>query len=235
MTTVGEEIFWENARAVLRDIGMPHLDPAHGAAVDIVRWCLNTRSRPTHHRQVFLEAESPQLLAYLETLAKSGDSAASHALKERIRVRAEFLGGAGHPECARPWLAAIWHALPELVSLGQAILDESKPPLPISAFEVPQPSAATESTETSGGNGGDDDGDKSSGKTGSAGTTAAPQQSPRRLVLPNAPVDGEMTEAEKRVLQRTKDADEAAKEDETPEGPEGRDGPGGMKGPGGKR
>ncbi|MGO8332112.1 hypothetical protein ACC778_08300 [Rhizobium ruizarguesonis] len=227
MTTVGEEIFWTNANLVLRDIGMTHLDPAHGAAVDIVRWCLNTHSRPTHHRQEFLEAESPQLLAYLETLAKSGDSAAWYALKERIRERAELLGEAGHPDCARPWIAAIWHALPELVAFGQAILDEHKPPLPISEFKVSQPS---ESTETTGGDGGD----KGSGKTGSAGTTAAPRPSPRRLVLPKAAVDIEMTQVEKRALQKTKDAEEAAK-DETAEGPDGTDGPGGMKGPGGKR
>lgn len=228
MTTVGEEIFWTNANRVLREIGMTHLDPAHGAAVDIVRWCRNTRSRPTHHRQVFLEAESPQLLAYLETLAKSGDSAAWHALKERIRERAELLGEAGHPDCARPWIASIWHALPELVALGQAILDEHKPLLPASEFEVSQPS---ESTETTGGDGGD----KSSGKTGSAGTTAVPRPSPRRLVLPKAPVNVEMTEAERRALQKTKDAAEAAQEDETPEGPDGTDGLAGMKGPGGKR
>ncbi|MBY5894891.1 hypothetical protein HFN45_16095 [Rhizobium leguminosarum] len=224
-TSVGEEIFWRNARGVLRDIDMQHLDPAHGAVVGIVQWCLLVRGRPTHNRQAFLEEECPPLLVYLERLASNGDAAEWRMLEERIRLRAEILReGDMHP-CAKPWLAAIWHTLPELVAIGQAILDHPEEPRSVADFEV-----APASTDAGSGDGGEDKG--STGKSGSAGSAAKPTPAPR-LALPVIPVL--LTEAERKALGLDKRGSDAeADKDVTPdakrEGPDGSDGPGGMKG-----
>lgn len=222
--TTGEEIFWRNARGVLRDINMQHLDPAHGAAVNVVRRCLNTRGRPTYHQQTFLETESPALLAYLEGLATSGDATGWRTLRDRIQLHAELLWETDMQPCSRPWLAAIWHVLPEITGLGQVIIDRQ------AEKSDPAPETVPDAPETNGETAGD--GDKgTAGKSGSAGTTAKPRPSPR-LVLPVAPVTP--TEAEKKVL-RLGDDTPADADTNTPEGPEATDGPGGMKGPGGKQ
>ncbi|MGV2133860.1 hypothetical protein ACQZ4O_15795 [Agrobacterium vitis] len=186
--TTDDVTFWTNAHAVLRDIGMPYLDPAHGAAVEIVRWCLAVRGRPTHRRQAFLEQQSPALLAYLETLGASGEAAGWRALGQRIRLHAEVLQGT--QPYIRPWKAAIWHVLPELVAMGQAILDRQAEDNAL-APEV-APTAAEANDGASG------DGDKgSSGKSGAVGTTAKPCPA-SRLTLPPATVI--LTEAEKKAL-----------------------------------
>lgn len=222
--TTGEEISWKNARAILRDIGMPHLDWAHGAAVNIVRQCMNIRHRPTYHQQTLLEAESPALLAYLERLATSGDATGWRTLRDRVQSHAEFLRESDMQPCARPWLAAIWHALPEIAALGQVILDRQ------AEKGDPAPDAAPVVSETSGGTAGE--GDKgTAGKAGSA-TSARPRPS-KRLALPIVSVTP--TEAEKKALDLGGDTSADADTTKTPEGPEGTDGPGGMKGPGGKR
>ncbi|NRF10813.1 hypothetical protein [Agrobacterium pusense] len=218
MMDVGEEIFWQNARAVTRDIGMFHLDPAHGAAVDVVRWCLRHRGRPTHHRQTFLEAESPPLLAYLETLATSGDAAGWRTLEQRIRHHAELLHETDMHPCARPWLAAIWHCLPELAGIGQTILDGADEPKSAADFEV---APAPTDTDTKAGDGGGDEG--SAGKAGSAGTAAEPKPS-SPLALPVVPVV--LTQAEMKALAPDDNASDAnAKNDATPDGPNGSTGP----------
>ncbi|MBD9640893.1 hypothetical protein IB277_31835 [Ensifer sp. ENS07] len=233
MTTTGEEIFWQNATGILRDIGMLHLDPAHGAAVDVVRWCLLVRGRPTHNRQSFLETESQQLLAYLEQLATSGDAAGWRTLEERIRLRAELLRETDMQPCAKPWLAALWHTLPELAAIGQTILDGADEPRSVADFEV-APASADADANSGGGDGGNGGGDKgSAGKAGSAGTTAKPMP-PRRLDLSVVLVV--LTEAEKKTLgldKRSSDAD--AKKDAAPEGPEGTNGPTGPQMPGGPK
>jgi hypothetical protein len=222
--TEAEAIFWKNARGILRDIGMAHLDRAHGAAVDIVRWCLLVRGRPTHHRQTFLETESPALLAYLEKLATSGDAAGWRTLEERVRFRAGLLQDSDMQPCPRPWLAAIWHALPELAGLGQVILDRQ------TENDSPAPDAAPVVSDTTDGTAGE--GDKgTAGKAGST-TSARPRPSPR-LALPVVPVTP--TEAEIKALDLDDDTPADVGTKMTPEGPDGTDGPGGMKGPGGKR
>lgn len=214
MMTTGEEISWTNARAVLRDIGMPHLDWAHGAAANIVRQCLNTRHRPTHHQQTFLEAESPALLSYLEKLASSGDSVGWRTLRDRVQVHADTLRDSDMQPCRRPWLAAIWHALPELAAIGQSILDKPSKHKSVADFEVMPGSADADSAS---GNGGDEKG--SAGKIGSAGTAAKPKPS-SRLKLPVVPVI--LTEAEKKALGLDKPASDADARDEvTPDGPDG--------------
>ncbi len=198
MMDVGEEIFWKNARGTLRDIGMTHLDPAHGAAVDAVRWCLVVRGRPTHHRQAFLETECPALLSYLEKLATSGDRAGWRTLEMRIRHYAELLHETDIHPCSRPWLAAIWHTLPELAAIGRTILDGADQPKSLADFEVtPSPTDAG----TMVGDGGDEKG--SAGKAGSAGTTAKSKPS-QRLVLPVVAVI--LTEAEMKTLALGDDA-----------------------------
>jgi len=222
MTTTGEEISWKNARAILRNIGMPHLDWAHGAAVNIVRQCLNTRHRPTYHQQTFLEAESHALLAYLERLAMSGDATGWRTLRDRIQNYAELLRETNMQPCARPWLAAIWHCLPELAGIGQTILDGLHEPKSVSHFEVPAPT----DSNAKAGDGGDD-----KGKAGSVGTAAKPNPSPR-LTLPVVSIV--LTEAEKKALGLDKRGSDAeADKDVTPdskrERPDGSDGPGGMK------
>ncbi|MDL2410645.1 hypothetical protein PY650_34775 [Rhizobium calliandrae] len=218
MMTVGEEIFWKNAASVLRDMNMKHLDPTHGAAVDIVRWCMLVRGRPTHHRQTFLEQESPALLVYLEKLASKGDAADWRTLEERIQLRFEILREGEMQPCAKPWLAAVWHTLPELAAIGQTILDGTKNPESVAAFEA---APVTPDADAGSGNGSDDKG--SAGKSGSAGTAAKPKPSPR-LALPVVPVV--LTEAEKKVFgpdKRSSEADE--KNDVTPDGPDGIQGP----------
>lgn len=216
-----DEISWANSRAILRDIAMPHLDWAHGTAVDTVRWCLNTRGRPSNQRQAFLEAESLPLLAYLEKLATSGDSSGWRTLQERIQFQAEILREIDAPPCRRPWLAAIWHCLPELAAIGQTILDTPKEPKSVAAFEVPSMSPEADANSD---DGGDDKG--SAGKSGSAGTTAKPKPS-SRLSLPVVSVV--LTEAEKKALGLDKRGSDADTENEaTPDGPEST---GGQKGP----
>lgn len=222
--TTGEEIFWKNARTILRNIGMPHLDLAHGAAVNIVRQSLSTRHRPTYHQQTFLEAESPALLAYLERLASSGDATGWRTLRDRIQFHAELLRGGEIQPCARPYLAAIWHCLPEFAALGQVILDRQRKKARSAPDAVPV-------AETTGGKSGDDAEGGNSGKSGSAGTTAKPRPSPR-LALPV--VSMMPTEAEKKALDlgdRPADADTA----KTPEGPEESNGMAGPKAPGGPK
>ncbi len=214
MKDVGEEIFWQNARAILRDIGMSDLDPAHGAAVDVVRWCLLVRGRPTHYRQTLLEMESPPLLAYLETLATSGDAAGWRTLEQRIRHHAELLHETDMQPCARPWLAAIWHCLPELAGIGQTILDGADELKSAADFEV-----APTDTDAKAGDGSDD-----KGSAGKAGSAAKPIPSPR-LALPVVTVV--LTQAETKALDLGDDADA---KNATPDGPDGTSGPTGPKG-----
>ncbi|MDP9837709.1 hypothetical protein J2T09_002466 [Neorhizobium huautlense] len=221
--TAGEEIFQENSHLVLRDIGMTHLSWEHGAAVDIVRWSMNVRGRPTHHRQAFLEAESPALLAYLEKLAASGDMTGWRTVEARVQLRAEILRERELQPCARPWLAAIWQTLPEFVALGQSILDRP------TKKSGPVPDAAPEASDTATGSGGDGD-NGSSGKAGSA--TSNKPRSPSRLALPIVTVT--LTTAEEKALDLGKDSEDSkTKNDITPDGPGGADGPVGPKPPGG--
>ena len=226
--TTGENIFWQQARAVLWDIGMLRLDPAHGAAVEIVRWCLRHRGRPTRHRQAFLEVECLPLLVYLEKLASSGEASDWRTLEERIRLRLEILREGEMQPCAKPWLAAIWHTLPELAAIGQTILDGADKPKTVAAFEV---APVSTDADANSGSGGDDKG--SAGKSGSAGTAAKPKPSPR-LALPVVPLV--LTEAEKKALGLDKRAsDTDTKNEATPDDPDGTSGPTGPKMPGGPK
>lgn len=222
--TTGAELFWQNAAGVLRDIDMQHLDPAHGAAVDIIRWCRVVRSQPTHHRQEFLEDEAPGLLAYLEMLGASGDADAWRTLEDRIRVRAEVLRKTEMGPCARPWLAAIWRALPELSAIGQRIIDQQ-----VEAND-PIPDVTPTAVAGQGEGKGSDDGESGSGdRTGSAGTTAKPQPQPStRLILPDTSV--RLSAAERKVF----GLDDETTNDDGDDTPAGTDGPDGTKGPGGK-
>ncbi|MCJ8237402.1 hypothetical protein [Peteryoungia algae] len=209
--TVGEEIFLQNARAILRDIGMPHLDWAHGAAVNIVRRSMNVRDRPTHHQQAFLEAEAPALLAYLETLAESGEIAAWRTLHARVRLHAEVLQESGMHPCARPRVAAIWHALPELAALGQLIIDRVAKKEGHAPYAEPVFFDVT--TETSG------DGEKgSAGKAGSA-TSHRPRPSPR-LAFPTVTVTPTPAEEKALDLEDQKSDDDIS----SPVGPETQNG-----------
>ncbi|MDP9590492.1 UNVERIFIED_ORG: hypothetical protein J2W19_003051 [Shinella zoogloeoides] len=223
--TTGKEIFWRNACGVLLDMAMAWLDPAHGAAVDAVRWCLVVRSRPTHHRQAFLERESPALLAYLEKLASRGEAQGWRTLEERVRLRLQVLRENDMQPCARPWLAAIWHTLPEMAALGQAILDRK------SETPDPAPDVALATSDAATGAGGD--GDKgSAGRAGSA--TSNKPRPPRRLEFPLVAVLA--TETEKKAL----DLDDVSeitntKTDVAPDGPDTGNGITALKPRGGKR
>ncbi len=223
MTKTGEEIFWQTARGTLRQIAMAWLDPAHGAAVDTVRWCLLVRSRPTHHRQRFLEKEAPAILAYLEKLALNGDAQGWRTLDERIRVHAEILKENDMQPCARPWLAAIWHTLPEMAAVGQTILDR------LAEKNEPTPRNGPFTSDTGTGSDGDD-GKGSSGKAGSV--TANRPRPPSRLTLPIVTVT--LTSAEEKALDLGDDPeDTTTKNGITADGPEGSEGPAGPKSPGG--
>jgi hypothetical protein len=201
----GQRIFAENARRTLRDIGMSHLDPAHGAAVEVVRWCMVVCGRPTHHRLAFLESEAPALLAYLETVASSGDSASWRTMEERIRVHAEVLVGSQEQPCPRPWLAAIWHTLPEFAAIGQTMLDRAAEHGGVSPDVT---SAVVPSEDRS------DEGEKGSrGKSSASGTAAKPRPS-SRLVLPMIVV--ELTKQEKKLLDLPDDETDDATPAATP-------------------
>ncbi len=187
--TTGQQIFVANAQRTLRNIGMAHLDLAHGAAVEAVRWCMAVRGRPTHHRLSFLEAEAPALLAYLERVANSGDTASWRTMEDRIRIYAEVLAGSQEHPCSRPWLAAIWHTLPELAAIGQTVLERAAEKRGVSPDAM---SAVKPSDEGSG------EGEKGSGgKSGASGTAAKPRPS-SHLALPMITVT--LTEQEKKVL-----------------------------------
>lgn len=170
---------------------------------------------------MFLERESPALLAYLEKLATSADSASWRTLEERIALHAEVLREMDTPPCRRPWLAAIWHTLPELAAFGQYLLDRQaeKKAHVLGAQPVPADSS------------GSDDGKGGGDKSGSAGTKAKPQPS-SRLSFPAVPVT--LTVAEKKAFDFEEDAEAEDTKDETPEEPDGTDGGSGdMGGPGG--
>lgn len=227
--TEGEEIFWCNAAITLGQMSMSGHDLRHGAAVNVVRWCLNVRGRPTHHRMAFLERESPALLVYLESLAASENDEGWQTLKERIERNAEGLRRTEMHPCARPWLAAILHTLPQLVALGQNILDAMREDVAPAANSVPTVS------EKSGGTTGD--GEKgSAGNAGSAGTTAKPRPIPR-LSLPVVAV--EPTAAERKALDLVDEKDNIEKTDSdaAPDSPDGTNdttrpnGPSGVGGP----
>lgn len=221
--TTGQQIFVANAQRTLRNIGMPHLDPAHGAAVDAVRWCMAVRGRPTHHRLAFLETEAPALLAYLERVANSGDSASWRTMEERIRVYADVLRESEEHQCARPWLAAIWHALPELAAIGQTVLERAAEKRGVSPDII---SAVTPSDEDSG------EGEKGSGgKSGASGTAAKPRPF-SRLALPVIVV--ELTEQEKKVLDLAEDDTDDAAPAGTPDPSKENNNGAGPKPPGAK-
>lgn len=225
--TTGEELFCQNASGVLRDIGMPHLDPAHGAAVDIVRWCRVVRSRPTHYRQQFLELESPALLAYLEALASSDEAGVWRTLEERILLQAEILREEDRRPCVRPWLAAIWHTLPELSAIGRRIIDQQ------AEATAPIPDVTPRVVADQGEGKGSDDGEGGGGdKSGSAGTTAKPKPQPSTgLTFPVAPV--RLSAAERKVFGLDDEVDNDG--GSTPGGTDGPDGTKGPGGPGGKK
>ena len=214
---IGEEIFWRNAEGVLRDIGMQHLDLAHGAAVETVRWCRLVKKRPTFHRQAFLEKESPALLAYLETLASNEEYDIWRTLDDRIRLRAEVLRGYDARTCARPWLAATWHALPELVAIGELILNQRLETAFPNQARIPMVEA-----DRAKGNGGDESGGGGDDKTGSAGSTAKPStQPPKRLKLPVIPVL--LNPTERKAIGLDDEAEENPENDANDNRPEGPD------------
>jgi hypothetical protein len=213
----GEAIFWKNAQGVLRDIRMPHLDPSHGAAVEAVRWCRLVKKRPTYNRQAFLEKESPALLAYLETLASIEEFGIWRTLDDRIRLRALALRSEGGQTCARPWLAATWHTLPELSAIGELILDQRLEPAFPNQGMIPMVHA-----DQGKGNGGDESG--GGDKTGSAGSTAMPNaQPPKRLKFLATPVL--INPTERKAFGLDDEAEANDENDNRQEGPDERNRP----------
>lgn len=222
--STGKAVFRRNAKRVLRDISLDHLHPSYGAAIDIVRWCLVVRGRPTHHRLVFLESVCPGLLAYLERLASVGDAATWRSAQERILIHAELLRIRGHHVCSRPWIAAIFYALPEFATIGQELLDRQRPN---SGFSPEAVSIVGSSDDGGEGEQG------STGKTGGAGQTASLRPIPvPALVFPVVSV--QLTETERKLFDLE---DEAAADTAITFGAEGPDVTGGSqipKGPGGR-
>jgi hypothetical protein len=221
---MGKAIFRRNTQRVLREISLDHLHPSYGAAIDTVRWCLVVRGRPTHHRLVFLESACPGLLAYLERLASVNDTAAWRSAEERILIHAEVLRIRGHHVCSRPWLAAIFYALPEFTTIGQELLDRQRP----SSGYTPEAMPMVGSSDDGG------EGDQgSTGKAGGAGQTASLRPIPvPRLVFPLVSV--QLTETERKLFNLE---DEAAIDTAASFGPDGPDVAGGSqipKGPGGR-
>lgn len=221
---MGEAIFRRNAKRVLRETNLDHLHPSYGAAIDTVRWCLVVRGRPTHHRLAFLESVSPGLLAYLERLASVGDAATWRSAQERILIHAEVLRLSGHHICSRPWLAAIFYALPEFATIGQELLDRQRPNSDFSPEAMPKVRSSDDGGEGEQG---------STGKAGGTGETASLRPIPvPRLVFPAVSV--QLTETERKLFDLE---DEAAADNVTTFGADGPDVTGGSqipKGPGGR-
>jgi hypothetical protein len=222
--STGKAIFRRNAKRVLRDISLDHLDPSYGAAIDTVRWCLVVRGRPTHHRLVFLESACPGLLAYLERLASVNDTAAWRSAEERILIHAEVLRVRGHHICSRPWFAAIFYALPEFATIGQELLDRQRPNSDFSPEAMPKVGSSDDGGEGEQG---------STGKTGGAGQTTSLGPIPvPTLVFPVVSV--QLTETERKLFDLE---DETAADTATTFGADGPDVAGGYqtpKGPGGR-
>ena len=220
MTNTAEAVFWQNAHDVLRRMRMRHLHPAHGAAVDIVRWCMVVRGRPTHHRERFLESESPALLAYLERLASNADAVGWRTLEQRVKLHAQILNETGMQPCESPRLAAIWHSLPTLAALGQKILDrvaENKELLKQLGLLTPDDVAGS----------GDD-----TGKAGKAGSVASARPGPPLLLLPRISVVPTRTEEKALDLEEPPSDEPETGDEPDPDGPDGTEGP---KGPGGPK
>ena len=220
--TRGERIFWSNVNSTFTKMGMSHLDPANGAAVEIVDWCRRMRRRPTYARQRFLERQSPALLAYLEALNSNGSRLVWRTLEDRINQIVQTTDFKTFP-FGRPWYVGIWLLLPELVAIGQLMLDKQ------AAANAPNPDlppilAANRDDPGSG------DGDGGGDKTGSAGTAAKPQYGKvMRLQLPVVAVV--LNETERRIFDLPNDDEEEEPDPGDPGVIEGPDGPNGPQGP----
>lgn len=220
--TRGQRIFWSNANSTFAKMGMPRLDPVHGAAVEIVDWCRRMRRRPTFSRQRFLERQSPALLAYLEALDSNGNPLVWRTLEDRINQMVCATDSKTFP-FGRPWYVAIWLLLPELAAIGQLILNKE------AAANAPHPDllpilAAIRDDVGSGDGNGDGD------KTGSAGTTAKPQFGKvMRLHLPVVAVV--LSETERRIFDLPiDDGGEEEPDPDTPGAIERPDRPNGAQG-----
>jgi len=191
--TIGEELFWRNANAHFLKLGMSRLDPANGAAVEIVDWCRRFRRRPYHMRQRFLERESPEILAYLEALDADGSPAAWRTLDERINRAVGEYDMKPYP-CGWPWHVGMWLLLPELAAIGRMMLQQQERENQRELGPVPVPLQDQDDGA------GSEGGDKGSGdKSGSAGTTAKRSYLPLpRLRLPVAAVV--LSEIERKIF-----------------------------------
>lgn len=213
------EIFQKNSQAALRDMNMVGAALEYGATVEVVRKCLLLRKRPQGHRQEFLEAHAPAILAYLEKIASAGDDAAWRTVEARIHERFTCLReGDEFEPCKRPHLLAIFQALPEFQALGMLVLERLNGVLsPVLEF-------APEATAEAGG-----DGKGDSEKGGKAGSTSAMRRRllpARQFYLPVVAV--EPTPAENRFLEL-----EDGKEKEEVAAPAPNTGTGGPRGSGG--
>ena len=223
MKSTGTEIFERNAAAALRDIRMPQLGLDDGRAIEIMRDSLAHRCVPRFHRRAWLVRQAPALLAYIEALADAGPAGWREA-NERVRKYASAMRDAGEIfESRRPWLLYIWHALPDMEAIGQAILDRNQ-----AAFAMLHGSEGTEALSI---DKRDDDGsgDNGSAKSGSTDTrlrptpSVAPTQPPMRIPL---------TLAERKMLGLEAASGNAIKET-SPRDELIGDGPAGPKGGGG--
>lgn len=220
--TPGERIFWSNAKSTLAKLGMPHLDPAHGAAVEIVDWCRRMRRRPTFSRQRFLEHQSVPLLAYLEALDSDGSLLVWRTLEDRINQIVRTADFKMLP-FGRPWHVAIWLLLPELAAIGQLILDKEAA---ANAQNPDLPPILTAIRDNVGSGDGDGGGDK----TGSAGAAAKPEF-PKfmRLHLPVVVVV--LCETERKIFDLNHEVAEDEPDPNNPVWVEGPDGPIAPQGP----
>jgi len=220
--TPGERIFWSNANSTLAKLGMPHLDPAHGAAVEIVDWCRRMRRRPSYTRQLFLEHQSSALLAYLEALNSNGSPLVWRTLEDRINqmvCTTDFKTYA----FGRPWHVAIWLLLPELAAIGQLILDKE------AAANAPNPDLAPNLAAIRD-DAGSGDGDGGGDKTGSAGTAAKPEF-PKFMHLRLPVVTVVLSDIERKMFDLPNDDEEEEPDPGDPSVIEGPDGPNGHQGP----
>lgn len=194
---------------------MSRLGPAHGAAVEIVDWCRRMRRRPTHMRQLFLEHNSPELLAYFEALDASASPVGWRVLDERINRAVREYDMKPYP-CGYPWHVGIWLLLPGLAAIGRAILEKQ------ARANAPNlegtPLIITDKDDDAG----SDDGKGGGDKTGTAGSSAKPLFFlSRRLQLSFVPAV--MSDIERQIFDLNEEEEPAADDINGIDGPDETD------------
>lgn len=201
---------------VIRDGMWPEFPLDLAATVEIVRACHLQQMRPTHGRRVWLEVHSPELLAYLDTIATSN---AWRTVADRWILASKAMDRLGMKATARvPVYEHIFRALPDMAAIGAIAVRKAAEELR-AQLELDRQAAAafTASLDP------DQAGDQEGGETGGSGGQKA-KPAPPAEPIETAAEDTILTAAEIAALGWGKPKPETKKPDttdETPRGPGG--------------